>query len=137
MSTDTRIALTERLREARGGMSQRGLAHQLRAQGYEVSPAMIGKYEAGSTPPPEYLAAICGICYVSPTWMLTGQGPKNWHEAEEGAVRGLVAMGDAVQQIGGGLSRLARDSSLDFVEIDLGPAVITIRAKLQDRPEPA
>ena len=135
MSTASRLALTERLREARGGMSQRGLAHQLRTQGYEVSPAMIGKYEAGSTPPPEYLAAICGICFVNPTWMLTGKGPKNWHEAEDAAVRGLVVMGDAVQQIGGGLSRLARDESLDFVEIDLGPAVITIRAKLQKQPD--
>ena len=58
MSTGTRVALRERLRQARGTMSQRGLAHQLRTQGYEVSPAMVGKYEAGSTPPPEYLAAI-------------------------------------------------------------------------------
>ncbi len=128
MSTDTRVALRERLRQARGTMSQRGLAHQLRTQGYEVSPAMVGKYEAGSTPPPEYLAAICGICLVNPTWMLTGQGPKNWYEAQEAETRGLVVMGDAVQQIGAGLARLARDESLDEVTIDLGPALITIRA---------
>ena len=70
MSTSTRVELSERLRKARAGMSQRGMSHQLRAQGYEVSPAMIGKYEAGSTPPPEYLAAICRICYVNPTWIV-------------------------------------------------------------------
>jgi hypothetical protein len=38
-------------------------------------------------------------------------------------------MGDAVQQIGAGLSRLARDRSLKSVEIDLGPALVTIQAK--------
>jgi transcriptional regulator with XRE-family HTH domain len=129
MSTSTRVELSERLKKARAGMSQRGMSHQLRAQGYEVSPAMIGKYEAGSTPPPEYLAAICRICYVNPTWMLTGEGPKAWYEAEEAATRGLVVMGDAVQQIGAGLARLARDTKAETVEIDLGPALITIQAK--------
>ncbi|MBT8479490.1 MAG: helix-turn-helix domain-containing protein [Gemmatimonadetes bacterium] len=135
MSTSTRIALTERLRTARGRMSQRGMSHQLRTQGYEVSPAMIGKYESGSTPPPEYLAAICRICYVSPTWMLTGEGPQAWYEAEEAAERGLVAMGDAVKQIGAGLSRLAREPAPEVVEIDLGPALVIIRAK-RKRAEP-
>lgn len=137
MSTSVRVALTERLRKARGGMSQRGLSHQLRAQGYEVSPAMIGKYESGSTPPPEYLAAICRICFVNPTWMLTGEGPMAWYEAEEAATRGLVVMGDAVQQIGAGLARLARDAEAESVEIDLGPAVVTIRAKLSRDSEPS
>jgi transcriptional regulator with XRE-family HTH domain len=130
MSTpDARAALAARLRNARGEMSQRGLAHQLGAQGYEVSAAMIGKYESGSTPPPEYLAAICRSCYVNPTWLLTGEGPMKWYDAHDAAIRELLATGDAVQQIGAGLERLARQKSADSVEIDLGPAVVTIRSK--------
>ncbi len=52
-----------------------------------------------------------------------------WYEAEEASTRGLVIMGDAVQQIGAGLARLARDAEAKSVEIDLGPAVVTIRMK--------
>jgi hypothetical protein len=52
-----------------------------------------------------------------------------WYDARDVATRELLATGDAVQQIGAGLERLARQKSANSVKIDLGPAVVTIRPK--------
>lgn len=63
--------LPERLRIARGRQSQAAFAAAL-----GVHKNSIGSYESGKTKPDsEFLARVCGVCGVSPDWLLMGEGP--------------------------------------------------------------
>ncbi len=69
--------LAERLRIARGRQSQAAFAASL-----GVHKNSIGSYESGKTKPDsEFLARVCGVCGVSPDWLLLGEGPYRREES--------------------------------------------------------
>ena len=64
-------AIPGRIAEVRGARSQRQFARDL-----GVFQQNINRYENGTTPHSAFLITLMSIEGISPTWVLTGKGPK-------------------------------------------------------------
>ena len=68
----------DRIREVRSrtGLSVRGFAALLTEEGgYPVSHSSVAEYEGDRTIPAEYLSTVAQVFRVSPSWLLSGDGP--------------------------------------------------------------
>ncbi len=99
--------LYSRLKEVRGTTSTRAFAHLLAEKGaYHVTHAMIARYEKGTTPPADYIGAVCMTCDVRPSWLLLGVGPRHWARAEE-RHREMLAAAAFLREIAFSLEKVA------------------------------
>lgn len=77
------LRCAERLREAREDFdrarSLRRFAEHLNAKGYSVDWHTIQRWENGdSRIPADYILVVADMTRTSPTWLLTGEGPRGW-----------------------------------------------------------